>query len=81
MSCFRLTDYKSLSIFFINIKSYMSKNLLISLVVAACAISALVVTQQNNEHPDEYALWKAKFNPLFGAEEDAYRKLIFFKNL
>ena len=58
----------------------MSKNLFIGLAIAACVISAAMLSQQTQQH-DEYTQWKARFSPAWGAEEDTYRRIIFFKNL
>lgn len=58
----------------------MSKNLIIGLAVAACVISAVILSQKV-EQKDEYTQWKGKFATAWGAEEEAYRRLIFYKNL
>ena len=58
----------------------MSKNLFIGLAVAACVISAVILSQ-NIEQKDEYTQWKNKFAVSWDAEEDSYRRLIFFQNL
>lgn len=58
----------------------MSKNLILALAVAVCAISAVMLSQ-NVEQKDEFTQWKSQFTVAWGAEEDAFRRLVFFKNL
>jgi len=54
----------------------MNKNLIFSLLAAACVISAVFFNQQPSKK-DNYSAWKSQFGINWGAEEDAYRKIIF----
>jgi hypothetical protein len=58
----------------------MNKNLIFTLVAAACVISAVILTQEA-EHKDEFTAWKNKFSVNWSTQEDAYRRLVFFANL
>ena len=58
----------------------MSKNLFIGLAIAACVISAVILSQ-NTQQNDEYTQWKTNFGASWGVEEDSYRRFIFFQNL
>lgn len=58
----------------------MNKSIILGLTVAACVLTAVLLSQPEAVK-DEYAQWKAKFQPSWGTEEDVYRSLIFYKNL
>jgi C1A family cysteine protease len=51
------------------------------LAVLVALLSATALYYGSVEHKDDYQLWKQQFNVVFGAEEDAYRRIIFLKNL
>lgn len=60
---------------------FMNKNLIFGLVVAACLISAVILTQKVENKKDQFNIWKEKFTVTWGSEEDSYRRMIFSANL
>jgi C1A family cysteine protease len=51
------------------------------LAVVLALLSATALYYGSVERKDDYLSWKQQFNVAFSAEEDAYRRIIFMKNL
>jgi hypothetical protein len=51
----------------------------IALVALLTAASLYLASQQ--EQQDDFLLWKSKFGYSWSAEEDAFRRLIYLRNL
>ena len=51
------------------------------LAVVLALLSATALYYGSVERKDDYLAWKQRFNVAFSGEEDAYRRIIFMKNL
>lgn len=52
-----------------------------TIAVLVALLSATALYFGSVERKDDYSLWKQQFNVVYAAEEDAYRRIIFLKNL
>jgi hypothetical protein len=52
-----------------------------TIAVLVALLSATALYYGSVERKDDYSIWKQQFNVVYSAEEDAYRKIIFLKNL
>ena len=52
-----------------------------TIAVLVALLSATALYYGSVERKDDYSNWKQQFNIAYSAEEDAYRKIIFLKNL
>lgn len=51
------------------------------LAVLVALLSATALYYSSVEHKDDFQLWKQQFGMTFSNEEDAYRRIIFLKNM